>query len=75
MGMAIHLGTRPNAPIHGTLPEEQETACYANEKPYLYGVKNKGAAVAADVYRNPVEVWREHLLELALWHPRLLPRS
>jgi pimeloyl-ACP methyl ester carboxylesterase len=61
--------------LHGTLPEEQETACYANEKPYLYGVKNKGAAVAADVYRNPVEVWREHLLELALWHPRLLPRS
>lgn len=27
--------------MNGTLPEEAETACYANEKPYLYGVKPK----------------------------------
>ncbi|KAL3958575.1 hypothetical protein ACCO45_006737 [Purpureocillium lilacinum] len=25
--------------LEGVVPDEQETACYANEKPYLYGVK------------------------------------
>jgi pimeloyl-ACP methyl ester carboxylesterase len=59
--------------LHGTLPEDQETACYANEKPYLYGVKANDAIAAAVVNRHPVEVWREHLRELALWNPKLLP--
>jgi pimeloyl-ACP methyl ester carboxylesterase len=60
--------------LHGTLPEEQETACYANEKPYLYGVAANSTVAAAGVDRNPIEAWREHLRELALWNPRLLPR-
>jgi hypothetical protein len=51
--------------LHGTLPKEQETPCYADEKPYLYGV---------GVNRHPIEVWREHLLDLALLNPRLLSR-
>jgi pimeloyl-ACP methyl ester carboxylesterase len=55
--------------LHGKLPDEQETACYADEKPYLYGVKAAGAAVA----RDPIEAWRGHLRELALWNPGLLP--
>jgi hypothetical protein len=59
--------------LHGTLPEEQETACFANEKPYLYGVKADGSVDSAIVKQNPVEAWREHLRELALWNPRLLP--
>jgi hypothetical protein len=60
--------------LHGKLPHEQETACYANEKPYLYGVKAGTADAAANVKQNPVEMWREHLQELALWNPRLLSR-
>ncbi|KAI1134849.1 alpha/beta-hydrolase [Hypoxylon sp. FL0543] len=46
--------------LNGILPEEQETPCYADEKPYLYGV-------------NTTSVWREHIRELALWNPTLLP--
>jgi pimeloyl-ACP methyl ester carboxylesterase len=58
--------------LHGTLPEEQETACYANEKPYLYGVKANDSVASVAVNRDPLEMWREHLQELALWNPRLL---
>jgi hypothetical protein len=57
--------------LHGTLPDEQETDCYADEKPYLYGVKAAGAVPRAG--RSPVEVWREHLRELAFLSPGLLP--
>jgi len=58
--------------LHGTLPKSQETDCYANEKPYLYGVKHNttDSGVAAI---DPVSIWRAHLQELALWNPRLLP--
>lgn len=50
--------------LHGKLPEEQETACYADEKPYLYGVKADGNA---SVQRDPIEAWREHLRELQMY--------
>jgi pimeloyl-ACP methyl ester carboxylesterase len=60
--------------LHGTLPEKQETACYANEKPYMYGVKGNDANAVAVPKQYPIEMWREHLQELALWNPRLLPR-
>ncbi|KAH9992391.1 hypothetical protein F4779DRAFT_609232 [Xylariaceae sp. FL0662B] len=56
--------------LNGTLPEAQETACYANEKPYLYGVNT------ADDHAkplDPIRLWREHIRELAEWNPRLLP--
>ncbi|KAI5860588.1 Alpha/Beta hydrolase protein [Durotheca rogersii] len=58
--------------LEGTLPEDPETACYADEKPYLYGVTatETGAGSAA---QDPVEAWREHVRELALWNLRLLP--
>lgn len=59
--------------LEGTLPDEQETACFANEKPYLYGVKKDEVASAAQT-RDPVEAWGEHLAELAVLNPRLLPR-
>ncbi|KAI1373046.1 Alpha/Beta hydrolase protein [Hypoxylon crocopeplum] len=59
--------------LNGTLPEEQETPCYADEKPYLYGVKT-GLSVETTVARGPIQAWREHIQELALWNPRLLPR-
>ncbi|OHF02052.1 hypothetical protein CORC01_02631 [Colletotrichum orchidophilum] len=52
--------------LEGTLPEEAETACYANEKPYLYGVKEKGVrATGADGGWDPVGAWREHQREVA----------
>lgn len=60
--------------LNGTLPEEAETACYANEKPYMYGVEtNKvsetGAMTQAE---DPVLAWKEHIRELAKWQPWLL---
>ena len=54
--------------MEGTLPDEQETACYADEKPYLYGVKKDGVQVKVD----PLELWDEHVKELAILNPRLL---
>ncbi|KAK1673217.1 Alpha/Beta hydrolase protein [Colletotrichum godetiae] len=55
--------------LEGTLPEEAETACYANEKPYLYGVKDKSVSAAADGDWDPVAAWREHQREVV--HLRL----
>ncbi|TWU76299.1 hypothetical protein ED733_005576 [Metarhizium rileyi] len=51
--------------LDGTLPKDQETACYADEKPYLYGVKKDGV----QVQRDPIEIWDEHIRELALLKP------
>ncbi|KAF4830161.1 putative hydrolase YuaR [Colletotrichum tropicale] len=43
----------------GEVPEEAETACYADEKPYLYGVKHKTDVVEGG--GDPVEVWLKTL--------------
>jgi hypothetical protein len=64
--------------LNGTLPEEQETACFADEKPYLYGVKHGEASPALAAPKtslDPVAVWREHLEYIALMKPSLLPRK
>lgn len=62
--------------LNGTVPEEHETACYADEKPYLYGVKEAElstvAAAATSWRQDPIEAWEEHIQELAKWQPRLL---
>ena len=60
--------------LHGTLPDEAETACYADEKPYLYGVKPKVAAVGAPPSRaeDPIADWKEHLAEMSMLGPKLL---
>lgn len=58
--------------LHGTLPEEQETDCYANEKPYLYGTKKNETGALTQETRHPIAVWEEHVSELAGWNPRLL---
>ncbi|KAL1837610.1 hypothetical protein VTJ49DRAFT_3571 [Mycothermus thermophilus] len=53
--------------LHGKLPEEQETDCYADEKPYLYGVQqHRVAAISPLAAQDPFEVWREHLAEIKL---------
>ncbi|KAI1393149.1 Alpha/Beta hydrolase protein [Hypoxylon trugodes] len=59
--------------LNGTLPDEQETPCYADEKPYLYGVNTTGATAQSIAATDPIQAWREHIEELALWNPRLLP--
>ncbi|WYZ43147.1 hypothetical protein EsH8_VI_000846 [Colletotrichum jinshuiense] len=51
--------------LEGELPNEAETACYANEKPYLYGVKDKSVRPAATDGWDPISAWREHLREVA----------
>lgn len=56
--------------LNGTLPEEQETDCYADEKPYLYGVKEAGTLAAEDGF-DPVASWREHLREAQLFGLRV----
>ncbi|KAI0016113.1 alpha/beta-hydrolase [Xylariomycetidae sp. FL0641] len=58
--------------LHGELPDEQEVSCFADEKPYLYGPKAAKANDAVFEASEPVEVWREHLEELAYLNPRLL---
>lgn len=50
--------------LNGTVPEDLETQCYANEKPYLYGVKSSESSLAigsaAQKAWDPVADWREH---------------
>lgn len=60
--------------LNGTLPDAQETACYADEKPYLYGVtKNETAAgEALTTKKDPIAAWEEHIEVLKTWHPWLL---
>ncbi|KAH9899097.1 alpha/beta-hydrolase [Xylariomycetidae sp. FL2044] len=53
--------------LHGELPDDPETACFADEKPYLYGV-NDAAYQPPDL----VEAWREHMGELRQRNPRLV---
>ncbi|KAK2599939.1 hypothetical protein QQS21_005323 [Conoideocrella luteorostrata] len=54
--------------LEGKVPREQETACYADEKPFLYGVKRD----SVQAQRGPIEIWDEHIRELAILNPRLL---
>ncbi|KAH6847053.1 hypothetical protein B0I37DRAFT_353837 [Chaetomium sp. MPI-CAGE-AT-0009] len=57
--------------LNGTLPEEQETACYADEKPYLYGVKQNASTLARREAEDPLGAWKEHLAELSFMNPML----
>ncbi|KAK4229222.1 Alpha/Beta hydrolase protein [Podospora fimiseda] len=60
--------------VNGTLPDEAETDCYADEKPYLYGVGKGPTSFAKSAQeKDYLKIWREHLEELRLWNPRLLP--
>jgi hypothetical protein len=53
--------------LHGKLPEEAETACYANEKPYLYGVTANEASALSEKDWDPIADWREHMEDMKLW--------
>jgi hypothetical protein len=54
--------------LSGSLPEDAETACYANEKPYFYGVKTEGDVSTVAVSEknwDPIANWRKHMAEVA----------
>lgn len=55
---------------YGTIPNEEETNCYANEKPYLYGINKTIGAIGLKQEMDPVEIWKEHIEQLAVWSPR-----
>ncbi|CAJ2506688.1 Uu.00g078740.m01.CDS01 [Anthostomella pinea] len=59
--------------LDGKLPDEPETACFADEKPYLYGVKGE-SDVADDILSHDdyLRMWSDHVQDLAGWNPRLL---
>ncbi|KAI2636240.1 Alpha/Beta hydrolase protein [Hypomontagnella submonticulosa] len=61
--------------LNGTVPDEQETPCFADEKPYLYGVNARGFHAESAAAQDPIWVWREHIRELALWNPGLLRKT
>ncbi|KAK3346196.1 Alpha/Beta hydrolase protein [Lasiosphaeria hispida] len=53
--------------LHGIIPKDSETDCYANEKPYLYGVTRNTTASVAPTSEPPIQVhgggfgFRKHL--------------
>ncbi|KAM7191126.1 alpha/beta hydrolase family protein [Naviculisporaceae sp. PSN 640] len=64
--------------LNGTIPDERETDCYANEKPYLYGVKpNTTTAAPPPAAKvgtsDPVRELQEHLKQLQITDPRFGP--
>ncbi|KAH7155653.1 Alpha/Beta hydrolase protein [Dactylonectria estremocensis] len=44
--------------LDGELPQESETACFANEKPYLYG--DGGVSTASKEQWDPIAEWIKH---------------
>ncbi|KAJ8125866.1 hypothetical protein O1611_g7772 [Lasiodiplodia mahajangana] len=58
--------------LEGILPTEQETACYADGKPYRYDTKAASMGFEAV---DPIALWREHLRELAYLNPKLLSHA
>ncbi|KAM7191900.1 Alpha/Beta hydrolase fold [Rhypophila sp. PSN 637] len=64
--------------LNGTIPSERETDCYANEKPYLYGVKVNTSTTAPPPATkpstiDPVRELQEHLKQLQVTDPRFGP--
>lgn len=61
--------------LHGKVPKDQETNCFADEKPYRYGLSNKTIESTSSRHGDPsteaLRVWREHMLELRSSHPLL----
>ncbi|KAI1828395.1 alpha/beta-hydrolase [Xylaria intraflava] len=55
--------------LEGKLPSDQETACYADQKPYRY---DADTADVGSKSLDPLASWREHVQELAYMSPTLL---
>lgn len=61
--------------LHGKVPEKMETDCFADEKPYRYELSGAIKSTSRESDRNdPLEVWREHMREMASSHPGLIGR-
>lgn len=58
--------------LHGTLPDAPETDCYADEKPYRYGVGKDAAGALARTVHDPLAAWQLHVAELSWMNPRLV---
>lgn len=59
--------------VNGTVPDARETDCYADEKPYLYGVKAGEVSAAGQVVGgDPVAAWEAHVAVMRTWYPWLL---
>jgi pimeloyl-ACP methyl ester carboxylesterase len=54
--------------LHGKLPKEPETACYADHKPYLYDV-DTNVADEGDKSGKYLSTWQEHIREMASLNP------
>lgn len=58
--------------MYGKLPEEQETDCFADEKPYRYGVSENSGADRIDAHgAEALQQWREAMTELRESNPHL----
>ncbi|CAK7210918.1 hypothetical protein SCUCBS95973_000955 [Sporothrix curviconia] len=60
----------------GIIPDESETQCYANEKPYRYGMEAGAASASIDKPRGTPDadhmaIWQEHMRSLRLLNPGL----
>lgn len=58
--------------LNGTVPQDPETACFADEKPYLYGVDVSKDATSSEYTRekpDPVQAWEEHIELMTEWFP------
>lgn len=51
--------------LNGTVPEDSETACYADKKPY---VKDPHTESLTETW-DPVKDWKEHIEMMATWFP------
>ncbi|CAK7567185.1 MAG: hypothetical protein SEPTF4163_005147 [Sporothrix epigloea] len=52
----------------GVLPNETETQCYANKKPYRYGDQADATTIDKKTYST---IWQEHLKAVRMLHPSL----
>lgn len=58
--------------LNGTVPKDAETACYADEKPYMYGVARSENSTAGGYTVepfDPIRAWEEHMETMATWFP------
>ncbi|CAK7217669.1 hypothetical protein SBRCBS47491_003240 [Sporothrix bragantina] len=60
----------------GVVPDETETQCYANEKPYRYGIQASAASTASDRTADKksddhMAVWKENMQAMRLFNPGL----
>ncbi|KAI0430437.1 alpha/beta-hydrolase [Xylaria sp. FL1042] len=56
--------------LEGELPNEQETACYADGKPYLYNTE--ATNVSSEATAGMMALWRQQIQEVTYFNPGIL---